>query len=296
MRLFKRLQGWILTLGDLLEEYLRAKEGVLSQGTLSRLPGLISKPMQLGSGYRLRQLTPELLDGLYRSCVDTDETTWYWYNKSISGMLAYAVERGYISTNPSLELKYKRKRRIKGKAYSHETIKKVLAVASPKMRIAILLAVNLGLRPGEVAGLKWSDIDFEKKTIDVGRSIASLKGGRLVVNPPKTEGSVMMSDELSVILKKWPRKSEYVIDGPHNGHINPRWLSNQWIGIREKTGIKGRFYDLRHTQASHLIASGTDLATVANRMRHSTPKTTLAYYTHMIGGKDKEAANKAVFL
>jgi integrase len=60
--------------------------------------------------------------------------------------------------------------------------------------------------------------------------------------------------------------------------------------VAERVGVNIRFHDLRHFSATQLIGAGTDVRTVASRLGHADPSTTLRVYSHAIADRDKAAA------
>ena len=67
-------------------------------------------------------------------------------------------------------------------------------------------------------------------------------------------------------------------------------LSKAWLALCRKAGVKHRLHDLRHAHASRLIEKGVHIKTVQSRLGHSSPALTMAVYSHITPGMDKEAA------
>ena len=109
------------------------------------------------------------------------------------------------------------------------------------------------MRRGELLGLMWGDIDLDRGTLRVERSVEETKAG-LRLKPPKTK----------------------------RGRRNLR-LPNARFQHR-----RGR--SLRHTHASMLINAGVDILTISRRLGHSKAAITLDTYGHLIGGADEAAA------
>ena len=71
---------------------------------------------------------------------------------------------------------------------------------------------------------------------------------------------------------------------------NPDALTMRFDRLAQKVGVDCRLHDLRHCVATHMLAEGVDVATVARRLGHATPKVTLQVYAHAVEEKDREAA------
>ena len=128
---------------------------------------------------------------------------------------------------------------------------------------AVLLAMNTGLRRGELLSLQWSDIDLEAKIVTVQASNA--KNGRQRHLPLNLEA-------LSVVTK-WHRQS-----GGECGVFEPKDVKKGWNALLSQANIATfRFHDLRHHFASRLVMAGVDLNTVRELLGHSDLKMTLRY-------------------
>lgn len=166
--------------------------------------------------------------------------------------------------------------------------------------LSILLALYTGMRIGELCGLKWSDIDWDVKTISVCRTIQRVrqKDGKtkLVENSPKTESSfriIPLSDKLQERLKVMSIGSNEYILGKNGRPCDPRVLQRKLKAITVNNGINDiHFHSLRHTFATRMVAAGADMKTVSMLLGHSTVNTTLNIYTHSCMDLKKEAIKK----
>ena len=233
-------------------------------------------------------------------------------NRKIEVILAtlnHSVRHRRIPYNPTLGLK---KLSSRAKEMSFWTIDQardfLLFISnrypkdSPKRWVFIvyLLALNTGLRAGEIWGLKPIDIDeetlfirrqFNKLTqdFDILKGKANSRNGKLSRRVPCPE-------ELKIELIDWIRKNNIgnhqtifsndkgsPID--HDNFRNRIFLKdlNSWDG----TAI--RFHDLRHTAITQMIANGIDIKTVQSIAGHEDIKTTMNY-VHVVGSKIKEVS------
>ena len=133
----------------------------------------------------------------------------------------------------------------------------------------ILIALNTGLRRGEIFNLRWEDINFHTKTLTVHGETA--KSGERRYVP--------LNKEIIVVLKNWQNNNQYgelVFPGKDRKPLKE--IKSTWYPVRDKAKIKNfRFHDLRHTFASKLVMKGIPLNTVRELLGHADLKMTLRY-------------------
>ena len=176
-----------------------------------------------------------------------------------------------------------------------------------EIKTALLISLLTGLRRGELAGLRWSDIDFEKKTLTISRSIRYSNEQGYFVKEPKTISSyrtltlpnilINQLNEYKTYLDKLNKKKginslNYLFTDSfgHNVRLDifGRWMKR----ISEKAGIsKHTLHSLRHTNISIQIAAGIPIVTVANRAGHSKTSTTVDIYAYSMHESDVKAAD-----
>ena len=194
--------------------------------------------------------------------------------------------------------------------------------------IGVMLMLDSGIRRGEMLGLTWKNVDLNDGAITISQQFAKDKVLR-APKSDNSKRTIGISSGMVAILKEWKRIQEEemnsmqlapientpVVTNDLSKHMDPdnynRWFRNWCVdhdfgkfgkeyiyvsptGRRSKrkidyTGLTPHM--LRHTQATLLIASGTDLKTVSARLGHSSIALTLNIYSHAIKAKDKEAAN-----
>lgn len=162
------------------------------------------------------------------------------------------------------------------------------------------LMIYSGLRRGEVLALEWDDVNFNKNTINVNKSLSIGKDAKVFVSTTKTTKStriLSIDKETMLSIKKLKIQSKSHIVFPNkNGEYNR--LSN--ISDRLNTAIKHtgiskiRVHDLRHTHASLLFASGANAKEVQDRLGHTDIATTMNIYTHVTKNKKKESLDNFV--
>jgi len=127
----------------------------------------------------------------------------------------------------------------------------------------VLLAMNTGLRRGELLSLQWSDVDLEAKMLTVQAHIA--KSGR--------QRHVPLNVEAMSVLARWQRQA-----GGQAQVFEPQDIKKGWGALLAEAGITNfRFHDLRHDFASKLVRAGVDLNTTRELLGHADIKMTLRY-------------------
>lgn len=158
------------------------------------------------------------------------------------------------------------------------------------------IELAIGLRRGELLGLKWEDIDLNTGTIRVRRQVARVNG-EIVEAPLKTKNSyrtVAISQDAIEVLNAQKRKThdEYVFPSPNGGPISPDSVNNMLHRVLKRAGIpKVRFHDLCHTFATLALQNGVDIKTVSSMLGHFSAGFTLDTYAHVTTAAQKEAAN-----
>lgn len=170
-----------------------------------------------------------------------------------------------------------------------DEIRKLLTrVAGTKMEVAILLGGCVGLRKSEICGLKVEDINVKLSTIKILRVIVKDDEGKWIVKPrPKTKKSKREIEIAPFIIQKMlalPRDGDFIL-----GYV-PDTISKNFIDLRNELKIDCRFHDLRHYNASIMLALGVPDKYAMERMGYSTSTTLKKVYQHIMTGKRKEVA------
>lgn len=234
-------------------------------------------------------------------------------HRTLRRALNQAVEWGLMIKNPVLSAKPPKKQKTSFTILTPEQISKLLAVAKEtnsrhQLYTLYLTALSTGMREGELLALRWEDIDFEKQTITVRRTL--VRGGRNpIFGEPKTtigERTVTIPAALVSALKDHRRcQLEHRMSlGPEyhdHGLVWPtawgwprvaRTLTRNLKILLQKAGLPDiRFHDLRHTHATMLLESGTHPKVVQERLGHSSIDVTMNTYTHVTPNLQKQVAS-----
>ena len=183
-----------------------------------------------------------------------------------------------------------------------------LESADIQNRTMIKLLLYTGMRRGELCGLTWEDIDFEKSVIHIRRSSLYLADKGIFEDETKNATSrrsiKVPADAMQALraFRAWQRRqalqlgdqwqaSGRVFTAWNGAPIHPDTISG-WFArfIRENNLPDISLHSLRHTNATLLIAAGTNLQTVAARLGHASVTTTGKIYAHAIQSADAAAA------
>ncbi len=156
--------------------------------------------------------------------------------------------------------------------------------------VGILTASATGIRIGELCGLKWSDIDLEKKIITVKRTVQRIKNvdgdtaTKLIVTAPKSTSSVRqipLPEFLIPALKKYKSSDNFYILSGADKPVEPRTVQYRFKKILKNLGLPSvHFHALRHMFATNCVALGFDVKTLSELLGHSSVNLTLNRYVH----------------
>lgn len=213
----------------------------------------------------------------------------------ISSAMNYAAEKGLRSPlSAKIQKPVTVRREIS--VLSEEAQKKIenrLKHSASLSALGILIALNTGLRIGEICALKWEDIDVEAGVIHVRHSIVRISSQdsasdcktRLIVADPKTKTSrrdiPINTKLLDIISLAAPlSESDFVVsDGA--GFVSPRTFEYRFHRILKQYGLQDvNFHALRHTFATRCVEKNVDIKTLSEVLGHSNVSITLNTYVH----------------
>lgn len=232
------------------------------------------------------------------------------YQAMLSSIFKKGVQWGLINENPCSRAEHPKAEEIDIRVLTEEeipTLLDALSDAPPQYSVITQLALLLGARRGEICALRWSDIDFEKGTLSIKRTVQSIPGIGLVFNAPKTrrgkrclrigadcvellqEYRRYQKAERFRIGSAWVRKvtleNGKVVDNDMlftkwNGEpMDPDIISSWFPKFLEAHNLPDvNFHSLRHSNAGILIAAHVPITTVSGRLGHAQTSTTLNYY------------------
>ncbi|KGK85491.1 hypothetical protein DP73_18485 [Desulfosporosinus sp. HMP52] len=230
----------------------------------------------------------------------------------INSCLSQAVKNRLISWNPAIAVTLPKLETKQVKAMNKVEMNAFLeAIETEVLRAAFLILIGTGLRLGEVLGLRWKDIDFREKTINVVQALVRTKSEGLILESPKTEKSkrlLPIPKEIAVAtrlhrikqrkIKKYAKEAyednDLIFSTKSGKPINPRFLTKKYYEIRKRAGISSEInlHALRHTYATRLLEEGENIKTVSELLGHTDISTTGNTYAHVMPEIKRTASDK----
>ena len=233
------------------------------------------------------------------------------HHRLISSMLSTAVKWQLIFSNPCSRVvlpKNKRKEAVYLDEDQAAQLPQALEGESLQHQVIVKMLLYTGMRRGELCGLEWKDIDFERAVISVRRSSLYLSGKGVFEDETKNETSercMKVSDDVIAMLRIWRAEqakerlrlgdqwqdNDRLFTAWNGAPIRPDVITAWFHKFVTKNGLPPiHVHSLRHTNATLLIAAGTNLTTVAARLGHANTTTTSKIYAHAIKSADQAAA------
>jgi integrase len=223
---------------------------------------------------------------------ETSGTTINGAYRTLRKAFNRAVKAKMVPSNPCLSVDAPKFQWAKHSPLTLDEARGLLAAAQRigrQIYLVILTALLTGMRRGEICGLMWEDLDFERRTVTVRRSVrdaGETSKGKFVINGPKTPNSIRiikLSETLAEELDKLPRDSPYVFPGPQ-GPMSPCALTKRDFALARMAANlpkSFRFHDLRHTMATLAHEQGADPLTLADMLGHGDSRSvTERIYIH----------------
>ncbi len=264
---------------------------------------------------RLNKLTTHQIQLLYNKLINerglSPKTV-----KNVHGALHAALEQakinGYLRINPSEGVVLPRIEKEEIKAMDTEDVSAFLkAIKGDPYELPLFVDLFTGLRQGELLGLTWDCVDFEKGTLLINKQHNRAKGEKeyhfspLKNSRPRclTPASAVM-DALREQKKRqqewaeaagsaWDNRENLVFTTELGRYINNKTLWMNFKRIAKELGMEElRFHDLRHTFSVNSLQAGDDIKTVQENLGHATAAFTLSTYAHATPGMKRESANR----
>ena len=211
-----------------------------------------------------------------------------------------AVAEHLILTNPVAGCKLPKREKQEMKTMAVEDFGKFFAEAKASSKFEFYyVEFSTGLRRGELLGLKWEDVNYEKKTLTIRRQVIRVQG-HIEEGPLKTKNAyrtVAFGDDVVAILKdlqeREGERSPYIFPSPNGGPMDPDSILPMFKRILKRAGVpEMRFHDCRHTFATLALSEGVDCKTLSEMLGHYSVGFTLDVYGHVTDDMKRNAAEK----
>lgn len=181
------------------------------------------------------------------------------------------------------------------------------ATRGTRMTITVMLAVLCGLRRGEIAALRWRNINLGTAQLAVTESAEQTRAGVRYKQPKSGKGrtvalSARVVSELrsrrvqqaqELLMLGVPLTDDaFVVAQADGSPLQPRSITRQWLSLMSKNKAlpRIRFHDLRHAHATHMLSSGVHPKIASERLGHSKVGITMDLYSHVMPGMQEDAA------
>lgn len=295
---------------DYLLEWLEIAKGRLAVATYSSYAAMIKKPV--GPYFRQRNLTLRELEARHLQMFYSEmlrkvkPNTVIHYHAIIHSALKYAVKTDMLVQNVADKVDRPKKNSFQPVFLSAAGMQKMFeALRGTKLELPVLVAAFYGFRRGEVLGLKWDAIDFERGTISVIRTVTTItvdgKQTEIEQQSAKTKSSLRTLPligsfrEYFLQMKEAQELNKQVCGNCYNyeydgfvfvdelgERMRANYLTSAFPKFLESHGLRRmRFHDLRHSCASLLLANGVPLKHIQEWLGHSDFTTTANTYAHL---------------
>ena len=301
------VQNWY----DTVAKYEVKENTYISYGRpVKHIVNYFSQP---GNKILLTDVTPVHLNLYYHYLLSNNilcaNTIYSKIHMILHRIFRYACESRILLSNPADFDRPPKKTKSEKRALTREEIGKLLNEVDGTIFYApIWLASRFGLRRSEALGLRWSSVDFQKKTMIIKDTVMQGYTERVVESTKNrsshrvltlTDEDIMKFRKISSLQKQQLLKvgklgmaCEFVCTDEYGDIMKSDRISREATKIMRKLGIeRASYHSLRHSVASILLESGMEMMDVSRMLGHSTITTTIDIYGHWSEAKKHEAAD-----
>lgn len=273
------------------------------------------------TGLVLSAINRDVLEAFYKHKRDVDGlsvNSTKHLHANIRRALDYAVQKHYLTINPSLGIKFSIPQ-VHHEIYNEDQLQTLVKyVRGTKFEAPIFLASAFGLRRGEALGVRWSSINFKYGFLTIDGELfeydansTNLHWRRRTKTKKSARSFWLTEDQLEYFKKLKAAQDErrkakgynhqwddFVCVDNYGNIIKPNCLTHKFPLLTEKAGLpRLKLHELRHTCLSLLIIKGFDIKLVSEYAGHSTIAITADTYGHLpsISSKPLAASMGSVF-
>jgi integrase len=309
-----------LTVSVFLDQWLEQIRSQVAPRTFERYEELARKNIAplLGQAVLMKLRAPQISAAYAKALASGRRAgkgglaprTVHHMHRILRQALALAVRWNLLVKNPADDVDPPKVERGKMRALDlGETAELIAHFRPTRSLMSVLLAVLCGLRRGEITALKWRSIDLDRAQMAIDESTEQTRAG---IRSKETKSGrartvalpSMLVEELrkhrvrqaEEMLRLGVRHSDdmFVVAQEDGRPLQPNSLTHEFVRLlaRHHTLPRVRFHDLRHSHATHLLASGVHPKVAQERLGHSNVGITLDLYSHVLPGMQEDAAAK----
>jgi integrase len=306
----------ILTMADLIREWLPLKKPELRENTFASYEDTANGyviPYFDESGITIAEITPLHIKRYYADMVKRGigATTLTRHRTIIRSSLDHAVQTiGIINANPADRVKLPKQKMRLPTFYTEEQLKKLFkAVEGESIEAPVKLAAYFGLRRSEALALRWSSVNWKRKTVSITHTLIRIRTKTALKDTVKEMASYRTMP-LMPVMEAYLRKLEahqkqlkklcgkdfnpegFICIWDDGRMLEPDYVTSRFNRFLKAKGLPHiRYHDLRHSSASLLINNGCTLKEVQEWLGQASSKST-ERYAHMLHASKNGMADK----
>jgi integrase len=304
-----------MTVAAFLERWIEHMQGQVSPRSHERYAELCRKNLApLLGALALTKLQPAQISQAYAKALASGRRdgagglsarTVTHMHRVLREALQQAVRWQMLARNPADAVKPpKVERKQMSVLDTDATAELITAAQGSSLAVPILFGVLCGLRRGEIVALRWRNVDLDRGQISVVASTEQTDAGCREKEPKSGHGRTvalasLMVEELrghrlrqaEALLALGVRLTDdhHVVARADGQALQPRSLTHAFVKFVRERGLQIRLHDLRHSHATHMLASGVHPKIAQERLGHSSVGVTLDLYSHVLPGMQAEA-------
>jgi len=305
------------TVASFLERWIEHMKGQVSPRSHERYAELCRKNIvPLLGGLTLTKLQPTHISQAYANALASGRrdgkgglspASVHYQHRVLKKALGQAVKWRLLPSSPVDSVDPPRVERTRMQTYDMAQTAEALALTRlTRLYVPVLLALLCGLRRGEITALRWRNVDLDAGQLAIVESteqtskatrLKETKTGRartvalpsLVVEELRRHRIEQARELLRIGIRQ---DGESFVYAREDGQpMQPRSLTHAWDQFRVRTTLpRIRFHDLRHSHATHLLASNVHPKIASERLGHAKVGITLDLYSHVLPGMQADAA------
>ncbi len=286
-------------LGFFCDEWLRSTKNKVKESTYVKYEGILENHIKpkLGGCFP-HGMSTGLVESFTAELLDKEELA----SKTVKDILVVLRSVLKFTANqvqgefPKIEIAYPKEMKKEMRVLSQEEQAHFVRFLMDDMdncKFGILLALNSGLRIGELCALRWKDLSQQEYTIHIRATMQRLRDTtssgksktRIVIGTPKSDTSIRvvpMTESLKLLCEKHGvhEPGSYVLTGTEL-YMEPRTLQYRFKRYTKECGLDGvHFHTLRHTFATRCVEVGFEIKSLSEILGHATTAITLERYVH----------------
>jgi integrase len=323
-RLISELSGGLyieatkFTVGQFLDRWLEHVKPLISPRTHERYGEIVRKNLNpLLGAVVLTKLRPIQVSQAYAKALSDGRrdgkgglapSTVRYLHVILKSAVGQAVRWQMLARNPVDAIDPPKIERAAMTTYDlAQTADLIDATRGTRMTMTVILAVLCGLRRGEIAALRWRNVNLDAAQLAVTESAEQTSAGVRYKKPKSGKGravalSARVVNELrshrvkqtqELLLLGIPLTDDaFVVAQADGSPLQPRTITHQWHQLlaNNRALPRIRFHDLRHAHATHMLSSGVHPKIASERLGHSKVGITMDVYAHVLPGMQEDAA------